>query len=433
MSLELLAIVGLLTVLFVLGVHTGFALAIAGFFGIWWLVSDRAAFSQIESLPFNAFAVYTLTVIPMFLLMGEFFHRAGYTASMYRSAQLWFGAIRGGLPIATTVGSAAFGAVTGSSVANAGMFSRIALPEMVSHGVNKRMALGIVAAAGTVASLIPPSLLMVVFGIMTEQSVSVLLIAGIVPGALSTIVYIIGIYAAVRVKPDLAPRSAQLANWVERFRSILPLWTVAAIFIIVVGGIYLGIFTPTQAAAVGAVATLFLGLLTRRFSPRTMLGAITDSMVTSASIMLIMLGGAIFARMLSYSGLVREFSSTLLGWDLPSWVYLGVYLLLLLILGMFLEAFSLLAIVVPLMYPLLMDLGYHPVWIAILTIKALEIGLVTPPVGLNLYVVKASAPMKVSLKEVITGVTPFILLDVVTLGILIAFPAISLWLPNQMG
>lgn len=240
------------------------------------------------------------------------------------------------------------------------MFSRITLPEMVKHGVNRKMALGIVAAAGTVASLIPPSLLMVVFGIMTEQSVSVLLIAGIVPGILSTIVYVIAIYIGVRAKPELAPRAAQLASWAERFRSLLPLWTVVAIFFIVVGGIYLGIFTPTQAAAVGAVATLILGLSTRRFSGRSLLGAIADSMVTSASIMLIMLGGAIFARMLSYSGLVREFSSTLLGWDLPSWVYLAVYLLLLLLLGMFLEAFSLLAIVVPLMYPLLMELGYHP-------------------------------------------------------------------------
>jgi C4-dicarboxylate transporter, DctM subunit len=415
------------------GVHIGVALGAAGLLGMFLVVGDTAAWAQLRTIPYNSSAVYTLAVVPMFIMMGSFFYRAGFTGDMYQAAYLWLGRLRGGLAIATTVGSAAFGAVTGSSVANAAMFSRVALPEMVRHGVAKSLAVGCIAASGTLASLIPPSLLLVIYGIITEQSVAALLVAGLLPGLLSMLVYIGGIYFRVVNKPELSPRLDLAVTWRERFRSIVPLWAAVAVFLLVMGGIYAGYFTPTQAGAVGAFAAFALGLIQRRYGFRGIWEGLRETGSTTATILLIIVGGAFFARFLGYSGFVRDISQTLLGLELPPFAYLLVFMVVVVVLGMFLEAFSIMVLVLPLMFPILVGAGYDPIWLGVITIKLVEIGLITPPVGLNVYVVKSSSPIPVTLGQVYQGVTPFLLLDVLTLAVLIAFPSIVLYLPNVMA
>jgi len=432
-DLTVLLVLAILLALLAIGVHIGIALGLTGILGIWLTTGTNAATAQIANLPYSVTAVYSLAVVPLFILMGAFFSRAELTADLYRACYLWLSRIRGALPIATTLAAAGFGALTGSSVANAAVFARTALPEMVKHGVDKKLAAGCIAAAGTLAALIPPSLLLVFYGLVTNTSVAALLIAGIIPGALTAVIYMVGIYLRVLRKPELAPRLEITSPLKERLGSLKPLWGAGLVFLLVTGGIYLGWFTPTQSAAIGACGALLVALTRKKFRRSGLWGSLKEAAITTGTVLLILVGGNFFARFLSYSGTVRDVSQALLGWEQPAMVYLLIFIVVMFILGMFLEAYSSMVLVLPLMVPILLGAGFDPIWLGVITVKLTEIGLMSPPVGLNVFVVRSSSPIPMRLNDVFSGVFPFIGLEAVVIALLIAFPSLTLFLPSLMA
>ena len=424
---------GLLVVLLPLGVHIGVALGLTGLLGLFLGAGSVAALGQLTFIPYAITSQFVLAVIPLFILMGALATMAGVTTELYTAAQNWLSGVRGGVAMATTVGSAAFGAATGSSVVNSAVFSRIALPEMVRLGYDKRLAAGCVAASGTLAVMIPPSIAAVVFGLVTDQSIGKLLIAGFIPGVLSASLYMAGIHIRARLNPSIAPLPPYRIMWGERIRSLRGVWGILFLFGLVMGGIYFGFFTPTGAGAIGAFGTLFLVVVRRRLNFRQLIDALKQTGTTTSTIFLIIVGGTIFARFLTYTGIIGPIADTLVGLPVPPIVILLVYIVLFIILGMFIDAISIMVMVLPSMFPVLYGLGYDPIWIGIITIKLGEIGAITPPVGINAYVVRKASPIPLTLEDVFAGIYPFLILDLITLALLVAVPSISLVLPNAMS
>ena len=426
-------IVGIsLIVLLALGVHIGVVLGLCGTLGTLLAIGPDAAWAQLATIPFSTTNSFTLAVIPLFILMGSLATQAGLTTDLYRAAYNWLGRLPGGLAMATTLASAAFGAASGSTVVNAAVFTRMALPEMTSFGYDKRLSAGCIAASGTLASLIPPSILMVIYAILTEQSIAFLLMAGLVPGLLSAGMYMVGIFTIAKYRPDLAPRSTAAVSWADRWRSLSGVWGISALFILVIGGIYAGLFVPTYAGAVGAFGALIIVIAKRRLNWRTTLDTFKDAGVTTSVIFIIVIGGIIFARYLTYTGLVTDITDALLALELNRYMYLAAFAVIYLVLGMLIDPIAIMVITLPIMFPILTGAGFDPVWLGVIAIKLAEMSLITPPVGLNVYVVRSASPIPLKLEQVFAGVTPFLIIDVLTLALLIAFPAITLTLPELM-
>ncbi|SDG34784.1 MULTISPECIES: TRAP transporter large permease [Thalassobaculum] len=426
-------IVGILLLLFLaVGVHIGVALGLGGILGMYLAIGPDAAWAQLATIPFSTTNEFTLAVIPLFILMGSLATTAGITTDLYKAAYNWLGHLRGGLAIATTLASAAFGAACGSTVVNAAVFTRMALPEMTKFGYDKRLSAGCIAASGTLASLIPPSILMVIYAVITEQSIAVLLMAGLVPGILSAAVFVVGIYIWALRRPDMAPTLDTRPPARERYRSLYGVWGIIFLFTLVIGGIYTGFFVPTYAGAVGAFGAFLIVLAKGRFTGKSMVETFKDAGVTTSVIFIIVIGGILFARFLTYTGLIADISTILLSWDLNPYLYLLAFAVVYLILGMLIEPIAIMVMTLPVMFPILTGVGFDPIWLGVISIKLAEISLMTPPVGLNVYVVRSASPIPLTLEEVFSGVMPFVLMDVITLGLLIAFPAIVTFLPELM-
>ena len=426
-------IVALLLFVFLTGgVHIGVALGLGGVIGMYLTIGPDAALGQFATIPFSTTNSFTLAVIPLFILMGSLATQAAITTELYRAAHAWFGRLPGGLAMATTVASAAFGAASGSTVVNAAVFTRIAMPEMARFGYDKKLSAGCIAASGTLASLIPPSILMVIYAVITEQSIAALLIAGLIPGILSCLVYMAGIYVLVRRNPSIAPRSEIPITWEERLQSLYGTWGIILLFAMVIGGIYSGYVTPTYASAVGAFGAFLIAIGKRRLNGRTLLDTFRDAGVTTSVIFIIVIGGMLFARFLTYTGLVDQVSEWLLSLELNKYAYLFSFAVLYLILGCFIEPIAIMVMTLPVMFPTMMAAGFDPIWLGVISIKLAEMSLMTPPVGLNVYVVRSSSPIPLTLEEAFRGVMPFLVMDTVTLALLVAFPAISLFLPRLM-
>jgi C4-dicarboxylate transporter DctM subunit len=425
-------VVGLLLLWLTLGVHIGVALGLTGFIGIYLTVGPDAALAQIGTIPFSTTNSFALAVIPLFILMGSFATVAAITTDLFRAAYVWLGKLRGGLAMATVMSSAAFGAASGSTIVNAAVFTRMAMPEMTRFGYDVRLSAGCIAAAGTLAALIPPSILMVVYAVITEQSIGKLLIAGIVPGILTAIIYCAGVYVIARVRPDIAPRADIVFTWAERWRSLYSVYGIIILFALVVGGIYGGYFPATYAGAVGAFGAFVIALVKGRMSMKSLVEVLKDAAVTTSVIFIIVIGGIIFARFLTYSGLVEIISSGLLGLGTGKYIYLLGFVLLFLVLGCFIEPIAIMVMTLPIMFPVMVKAGFDPIWLGVVAVKLAEISVLTPPVGLNVFVVKSSSPVPVTLGQVFAGVTPFILLDLLSLVLYVLFPEILLWLPNLM-
>ena len=425
-------VVGLLLLWLTLGVHIGVALGLTGFIGIYLTVGPDAALAQIGTIPFSTTNSFALAVIPLFILMGSFATVAAITTDLFRAAYVWLGKLRGGLAMATVMSSAAFGAASGSTIVNAAVFTRMAMPEMTRFGYDVRLSTGCIAAAGTLAALIPPSILMVVYAVITEQSIGKLLIAGIVPGILTAVIYCAGIYVIARVRPDIAPRANIVFTWAERWRSLYSVYGIIILFALVVGGIYGGYFPATYAGAVGAFGAFVIALVKRRMSMKSLVEVLKDAAVTTSVIFIIVIGGIIFARFLTYSGLVDIISHGLLELGTGKYVYLIGFIVLFIVLGCFIEPIAIMVMTLPIMFPVMVKAGFHPIWLGVVAVKLAEISVLTPPVGLNVFVVKSSSPVPVTLGQVFAGVTPFILLDLLSLVLYVLFPEVLLWLPNLM-
>jgi C4-dicarboxylate transporter DctM subunit len=405
-------VAGLLVFFLTTGVHIGVALGLSGFIGIFITISERAAIAQLATVPFSTTNSFTLAVIPLFILMGSLATQAGLTKDLYKAAYNWLGQIAGGLAMATTLASAAFGAACGSTIVNAAVFTKMAMPEMTKFGYDKRLSAGCIAASGTLASLIPPSILMIIYAVITEQSVARLLVAGLIPGLMSAAIYMGGIYVVAKVRPDLAPIPDVIITRREKWESLKGVWGITFLFILVIGGIYLGFFVPTYAGAVGAFGAFLIVAAKRKMN---------------------VIGGIIFARFLTYTGLVGDISDWMLALELSPIAYLFGFALLYLILGMLIDPIAIMVMTLPVMFPIMTSVGYDPIWLGVIAIKLAEISLITPPVGLNVYVVRSASPVPLRLEEVFAGVTPFLIMDLFTLGMLIAFPSIVLLLPNLMN
>ena len=423
----------ILVFLLITGTHIGVGLGISGFIGILITINERAAFAQVATVPFSTTNSFTLAVIPLFILMGSLATQAGLTTDLYRAAYNWLGKISGGLAMATTLASAAFGAACGSTIVNAAVFTKMAMPEMTKFGYDKRLSAGCIAASGTLASLIPPSILMIIYAVITEQSVARLLVAGLVPGFLSAAVYMLGIYIVAKARPDLAPIPNVTITKRERWESLKGVWGISFLFILVIGGIYMGFFVPTYAGAVGAFGAFMIVAAKRKLNGRLLVDTFKDAGITTSTIFIIVIGGIIFARFLTYTGLVGDISEWMIALNLSPIAYLIGFAILYLILGMLIDPIAIMVMTLPVMFPIMTSVGYDPIWLGVIAIKLAEISLITPPVGLNVYVVRSASPVKLRLEEVFAGVTPFLIMDVFTLALLIAFPSIVLVLPSLMG
>ncbi|OFZ88155.1 MAG: hypothetical protein A2W21_13635 [Betaproteobacteria bacterium RBG_16_66_20] len=423
---------GQLLIWLALGAHIGVALGLSGFLGIYLTVGPDAAFAQLSAVPFGTTNSFALAVIPLFILMGSFATVAAITTDLFRAAYVWLGGLRGGLAMATVLSSASFGAASGSTIVNAAVFTKMAMPEMTRFGYDVRLSAGCIAAAGTLAALIPPSILMVIYAVITEQSIGKLLIAGIVPGVLTALIYCGGIYLIARVRPDIAPRAKLSFSWGERWRSLYGVSGIVVLFVIVVGGIYGGYFPATYAGAVGAFGAFVIALAKRRLSMGSLLEVLKEAAVTTSVIFIIVVGGILFARFLTYSGLVTMISAAVLSLGGDKYTYLLGFVLLFTVLGCFIEPIAIMVMTLPIMFPVMKDAGFDPIWLGVIAVKLAEIGVLTPPVGLNVFVVKSSSPVPVTLGQAFAGVTPFIVLDFLSLGLYVAFPEMILWLPNLM-
>lgn len=422
--------VAIAILLILIRVPVGVALAVVGFVGVMILTSFRAAWSITSHVPFELIGNWNLSAVPMFLLMGYIASEAGLTKGLFQAARIFLSRVPGGLASSTVVASAFFAAASGSSVATAASFSRIAIPEMLKSNYDTGLACGSVAASGTLGALIPPSILMILFGIFAEVSIGKLFLAGILPGILSAVVFIILITVRVLLKPELAPRSEQVFSREERRAAIIDIWPLPTLIILVIGSIFTGIATPTEAGALGALIAVIVALIRKSLSRRVFSTAVIDTIAGTASIFIVIVGASIFSRFVALSGLANALTELLsFAVDNPI-LLLALTSVLFIFLGMFLESVSLMLLTLPLLLPLFVAAGINLIWFGVICVKLLEIGLVTPPVGLNVYVIKGALGDKVKLSDIFRGTAWFLAADLVTLSLLIAFPMISLLLPS---
>ena len=423
---------GALFVLVTLGVPVGFSLLTVGIVGLTLVGNWGTALAFLTSVPYNTTATYGFAVVPMFLLMANLIGGAGFARDTYSSAAKWVGRLPAGLAIATMGGAALFGAVCGSSLASAALFTKTSLPQMIEYRYDKGLAAGCIAAAGTLAMLIPPSLVMVVYAILTEQGIAQLLVAGLLPGLLLALLFSTYMYLRVRATPSLAPLTLEGVSLREKVRSLKGIWPIPALFALVMGGIYLGWFTPSAAAAIGAAGAVVLVFARREITRSELLEALKETGVTTSSIFMLVIGGLIFTRFVSLSGIIHTITAFVAGLDVPPLTILVLILLLYLFLGAFLESVTMMVVTLPVVFPLIVALGYDPIWFGVMVVLFAEIGLLTPPLGLNVYMVHSVADGAITMRQAFGGIFPFVFVSLVAAAILIAFPQIALFLPNSM-
>lgn len=416
-----------------LRVPIGAAMLLTGLGGTWYIMGSAApAIAALKTLTYDTFASHSLSIIPLFLLMGQFATRSGLSESLFRAAADWVGHRRGGLAMAAVGACAGFGAVCGSSLATAATMGQVALPELRRNGYSGALATGVLAAGGTLGILIPPSIVLVIYGVLTEQNIVKLFMAALIPGILAAIGYVITVSIIVRLSPSssgIMPRKGMA----ERLRSLQGVWPVAMIFALVIGGIYVGWFTPTEGAAVGAVATGLYALGTGRLTWPTFVACVLETASASAMIYFIILGAAAFNTFLALTQLPQAAADWAQVSGLSPLAILTLILICYLILGCIMDSLSMMLLTIPVFFPVVMalDFGLNPeetaIWFGILVLIVVEVGLITPPVGLNLFIINSMAS-DVPLSDTYRGAVPFVLSDLVRTAILVAFPAITLWL-----
>ncbi|RBI72721.1 hypothetical protein DQW77_10270 [Roseovarius sp. TE539] len=427
-----LAFVVLLAML-AIGVPVGFALAGVAAAGLYLSVGTTFMLTTFKVTPYTLASDYTFVVVPMFVLMGAIAGRAGIIGDLYAAAQAMLSRVRGGLFMATIMAQAGFAAASGSTVVASGVFTRMALPEMLRFRYDPGVSAGCIAAAGTLAGLIPPSIAMVLYALLTGEPVGALLIAGILPGLLTAGGYMLGIRIWLQFRPDWAPPMTEHVSWSARFSALGRVWSVLLLMFLVMGGIYSGQFPPSAAGAVGAAGALLIALSMRRIDSRQLWSALVESARITAMIFIIVIGGLIFSRFLLISGFIGDLRVLIQSTELGIAGFMVMTVALFLLLGMFLDSVSLLVIALPFLYPISQTLGIDAIWFAVIVVKLIEIAAISPPVGLNLYAVLAAADKMVTSRDLFKGVLPFIAIEMVILALLLLFPWIATILPETMG
>ena len=428
----------LLMVLIFVRIPIGLAMLILGLVGNYLVRgSFSPVLSQMKDLTFSTFSAYSLSIIPLFLLMGQLATLGGMSAALFKASEKWLGHRPGGVAMAAIGASAGFGAICGSSLATAATMGQVALPELRRYGYSGALATGTLAAGGTLGILIPPSIILVIYAILTEQNIAKLFVAAIVPGILAAIGYMIAISIYVRIRPQGAGQRVR-ASLPERFKALVAVWPVLGVFISVVGGIYAGLFTPTEGAAVGALGTGLIAILNGGLTRQNISAAILATASATAMIFFIILGAAVFNNFLALARVPQFAAEFITSQGFSPWLVLAAMLLLYLVLGTLMDSLSMILLTVPIFYPIViqLDFGLSPaefgLWFGILILIVVEVGLITPPVGLNLFIINKMSP-GTSLSETYAGVLPFVLSDILRVILLVSFPAISLFLVRFLG
>src|SRR3954447_17366895 len=430
-TLLALVILCFMFLLLAVGMPIGFAMGLSAFIGTLVLIDGQAALALLGQTAYETAVTYNLSVIPMFVLMGYLAGNAGLSQSLYRACNAWLGHRRGGLALATIGGCGAFAAICGSSVATAATMAQIALPEMRRYNYDDRLATGAVAAGGTIGILIPPSVIMVIYGLLTETSISRLFLAGFLPGILTVVGFMLAIVVVTRLDPRLGPPALR-ASARERLRALRNVWGPAVLFLLVIGGLYLGVFSPTEAASIGAVGALLLGLLNGSLDRQGIVRSLLETVKTTAMIFTILIGAILFNNFLILAAMPSLVSGWITGLALGKTAILLVIIGMYFVLGCLLDSLAMILLTIPIVFPIIRTLGYDPVWFGIIIVMVVELGLITPPIGMNVFIIKGIA-RDVPLETIFRGVTPFIVAQIALIALLIAFPGLALWLPSTMA
>ncbi|MCB2100506.1 MAG: TRAP transporter large permease [Rhodobacterales bacterium] len=434
------SLIGFAVLLFLIAIKVpiAFAMGLVGFVGFGLLNSFPAAFKLASSVTYETGLSYGLSVVPLFILMGNFVTRAGLSDELYGASNAFLGHRKGGLSMATVVACGGFSAVCGSSLATAATMAKVAMPSMRKFGYADSLATGSIAAGGTLGILIPPSVILVIYGIMTEQDIGKLFMAGVMPGLLGILCYLGAVQATIMLNPEAGPRGERV-SWSDRFKALRGIWGVLLLFLLVMGGIYGGVFTPTEAAGVGASGAFFFALLRRRLTWGVMAEVLGDTVRSTAMIFSVLIGALMFSLFINLADLPTALSDMVMSMNVPP---MGVMLMIIavyVVLGTVLESLSMILLTVPVFYPLVSGMvfpGVDPqmvlIWFGIVVVVVTEISLITPPVGLNVFVLKGVLP-EVRTSTIFKGVTPFWIADIVRLTLLVVFPWVTLWLPSVMG
>ena len=425
----LVGFVAFLTLAF-LRVPMAFAMGIVGFAGVAYMLNFNVASSMIAQVTYETGQSYTLSVIPLFILMGNFVVRAKLSDELYHAAYCFLGHRRGGLAMSTIIACAGFGAICGSSIATAATFAKVSYPSMRKYGYKDALSAGAIAGGGTLGILIPPSVIMVIYGIMTETSIGKLFAAGIIPGIVATVLLCLAVQWMTWRDPEAGP-PGELHSWPERFQSLLYVWPVVLLFLLVIGGIYMGWFTATEGAGIGAGGAFVFALARRVLTFRVLFDILVESARTTSMLFMILIGALLFANFVNYTTMPADLKSFVTIFQATPVVVVIAICAIYVILGTAMEELSMILLTVPLFFPVITSLGYDPIWFGIIIVIVVQIGLISPPVGMNIFVVK-NLLRHITIGTVFRGVTPFTVALVALLAVIVAFPGLATWLPSYM-
>ncbi len=432
MSADTVAILGFVALfaLMLLRVPVGMAMGLVGVSGYAYLMGGGPALKLIGQTSMRTVTDYTFGVIPMFLLMGAFVSTSGVSRELFRAANTLVGHWRGGLGLATIFACGGFAAISGSSVATAATFSTVAYPEMRRYGYPKSFSAGVIAAGGTLGAMLPPSTVLAVYGLITQQDIGKLFMAGILPGLLAMLMYMATISIMCRLRPNFLP-TVPKATWEQRLKGLRDVWAPALLFVFVIGGLYGGLFTPTEAGGVGAGGAFILGTLRGRLGKAEIRSSLLQATRTAAAVFTVLIGALLFGYFLTITQVPQSVTGFLTSLGIGRYGVLALIMVMYLVLGCLMDAMAMIILTVPIIFPVVGELGFDPIWFGVIIVMTVELGLIHPPVGMNVFVIK-SVVQDVTFSSIFKGVLPFIATDIVRLIILIAFPMIALWLPSQM-
>jgi tripartite ATP-independent transporter DctM subunit len=432
MSPDLVAVLGFVSlfVLMLARVPVGMAMGLVGVTGFGYIVGAGPALKNVGLTSMRTVTDYNFAIIPMFLLMGSFASTSGMSRELFRGANAFVGHLRGGLGIATIAACGGFAAICGSSVATAATFSRVAYPEMRRYGYPQSFATGVIAAGGTLGIMIPPSTVFAVYGLITQQDVGKLFIAGVIPGLLAIAMYMVTISLIGALKPGFLPKGER-ATWSERWAAVRDIWATLLLFAFVIGGIYGGLFTATEAAGCGAAGAFIIGVVRGRLSRADIRRSLLEATRTTAAVFTVLIGALLFGYFLTVTQTPQKVTEFLTGLGIGPYGVLAVIMLMYLVLGCLMDALAMIILTVPIIFPVITALGFDPIWFGVIIVMTVELGLIHPPVGMNIFVIK-SVIEDAKISTIFYGVLPFIVTDIIRLIILIAFPIIALWLPSRM-
>lgn len=428
----LIGIVGIIVLLalFFTRIPVAYAMAIVGVVGYAWLTDPETALTLLSRDIYSVFSSYGLALVPLFVFIGFLAYYAGVSKRLYEMAYKWTSRLRGGLGIATIAACTAFGAVCGSTTATAATIGTIALPEMKRYKFGNRLAAGSVAAGSGLGILMPPSVILIIYGILTQLSIGKLFLAGIIPAFLIAFLFAGAISVYTRIYPEENGQGAQF-SLKEMFFSIRDIWETLAVFLLVMGGMFFGFFTPTKAGAVGSFLILLIVVLQRKLSWANFVKAINDTLNVSCMVIMLVTGATIFGHFLALSRISTELANLVARLDWSAWAVMGVISLIYLVAGCFIDALALITLTIPIFFPVVTNLGYDPIWFGVIIVLITQMGIITPPVGVNAYIVKGIAP-HINLEDIFIGIIPFLLALLLGIGILIAFPQIVIFLPSMV-